>query len=73
MGTCEDLGETLSLSCLVERNKQPTCTNNAQAHVMTQLYLYTSLKPVKCLTLPQKFCQDCKYWFCVSLPSHTGT
>ena len=63
MGTCEDLGELLSVSCLAERNEQPTCTNKAQAHVIMLLHIFTLIQPVKCLTLPQTFCQGRKYWF----------
>jgi hypothetical protein len=37
MRTCEDLGEPLSLSCLAERNEQPTCTNNSPVPT-THLY-----------------------------------
>lgn len=73
MGTREDLGGLLSLSCLAERNKQPTCNNNAQAQVMMLLQLYTLLQPFKCLTVTQTFCQDCKYWFFLSLSSYIGT
>jgi len=69
MGTCEDR----SLSRLAERHEQPTCTTKAKAHVMMLLYPYTSLQPVKCLTLPQKVCQDCKYWFYLSPSSYIGT